>query len=261
MLLPRIARENIQSNFIHIVTEGIEKEFIFYKDDYKNVYINILRKYINESKNLRLVAYCIMSNHAHILINMQETNELIKAMRKINTAYAIYYNKNEERVGYVFANRYYSQPIKDEKHLFTCIKYIHENPVKAGLAKKPKEYKFSSFNEFYSNKLDKKVAKIIFGTENYLKDFYNIKVDENIDIIDISREIDKLNENKQKIEILISNFCEEYKVNLNQIKLSNQLILKFKEYLNQNSKITNKTICGILGIGKNRIKWIENNKK
>lgn len=52
-------------------------------------------------------------------------------MKKVNTTYAIYYNKNEVRVGYVFANRYYSQSIKNERHLLTCIQYIHQNPVKA----------------------------------------------------------------------------------------------------------------------------------
>lgn len=58
----------------------------------------------------------------------------------MNTAYALYYNKKEDRKGYVFAHRYYPQSIKDDTHLFMCIKYIHFNPVKAGLVKFPNEY-------------------------------------------------------------------------------------------------------------------------
>lgn len=182
--MPRVARKYIQSNLIHIVTEGIKKEFIFYQDKYKNEYILLLKKYINEMSNLKLISYCVMNNHAHILIYIENIEEVSMLMRKINTAYANYYNKNEERVGYVFANRYYSQSIKNEAHLLTCIQYIHQNPVKAGLANLPNEYKFSSFKDFCENKLDRKIAKIIFGTENYLLEFNKLKIDNDVEIIE-----------------------------------------------------------------------------
>ena len=259
--MPRVARKYIQSNFIHIVTEGIKKEFIFYQDKYKSEYILLLKKYIDEMKKLKLISYCVMDNHAHILIYTENIEGVSMLMRKINTGYAIYYNKNEERVGYVFANRYYSQSIKDETHLLTCIQYIHQNPVKAGLVNLPTEYKFSSFKEFYENKLDRRIAKLIFGTENYLLEFNKLKSDNDAEIIDVLEEVDNEVESKLKIESFINDFCEEFKVNLSQVKKSNYLILKFKEYLSQNFKITNKTICGILGIGKNRIKAIESKLK
>ena len=258
--MPRTARKNIQSNFIHIITQGIKKEFIFYQDKYKNEYILLLKKYISESNNSKLISYSIMSNHAHILIYTETIEEVSTVMRKINTAYAGYYNKNEDRVGYVFANRYYSQPIMNESHLFTCIQYIHQNPVKAGLVNLPSEYKFSSFRDFYENKLDKNIAKLIFGTENYLTEFNNLQENNDIEIIDVCEE-ENVGKSKLEVEDLINDFCEKYKVNLSQVKRSNYLILKFKEYLSQNFKITNKTICGILGIGKNRIKSIESKLK
>ncbi len=259
--MPRVARKYIQSNFIHIVTEGIKKEFIFYQDKYKSEYILLLKKYIDEMKKLKLISYCVMDNHAHILIYTENIEEVSMLMRKINTGYAIYYNKNEERVGYVFANRYYSQSIKDETHLLTCIQYIHQNPVKARLVNLPIEYKFSSFKDFCENKLDRRIAKLIFGTENYLLEFNKLKINNDLEIIDVSEEVDNKIENKPKIESLINDFCEEFKVDLSQVKKSNYLILKFKEYLSRNFKITNKTICGILGIGKNRIKAIESKLK
>lgn len=259
--MPRVARKYIQSNFIHIVTEGIKKEFIFYQDKYKSEYILLLKKYIDEMKKLKLISYCVMDNHAHILIYTENIEEVSMLMRKINTGYAIYYNKNEERVGYVFANRYYSQSIKDETHLLTCIQYIHQNPVKARLVNLPIEYKFSSFKDFCENKLDRRIAKLIFGTENYLLEFNKLKINNDLEIIDVSEEVDNKIESKPKIESLINDFCEEFKVDLSQVKKSNYLILKFKEYLSRNFKITNKTICGILGIGKNRIKAIESKLK
>ena len=255
--MPRVARKHLQSDFIHIVTEGIKKEFIFYQDKYKSEYILLLKKYISEKNNVKLISYCVLSNHAHILIYTQDIKEVSSIMRKINTAYAIYYNKLEDRVGHVFANRYYSQDIKDEIHLIRCIKYIHQNPVKAGLVNSPSKYKFSSYREFNENKLEAEISKLIFGTEDYLSKFYDFDIDNNNELIDISSETKNKDNNKLNIEKIIDDFCNEFKVNLTQIKGSSYLILRFKEYLNQNFQISNKTICGILGIGKNRIREIE----
>ena len=160
--MPRVARKNIKSNFIHVVTKGIKKEFIFYKEKYKNEYILLLNKYLNEIKEVRMLSYCIMDNHAHILTYTTEINKLSEFMKKLNTAYAIYYNEKEEREGYVFANRYYTQTIKDEIHLLACIKYIHENPVKAGLVNNAKEYKYSSYKKMKNGEIDLEVINSIF---------------------------------------------------------------------------------------------------
>ena len=65
--MPRIARKNINSNFIHVVTKGIKNEFIFYKEKYKTEYIKLLN---NDSKEVKILSYCIMDNHAHILLHM-----------------------------------------------------------------------------------------------------------------------------------------------------------------------------------------------
>ena len=91
----RVARKYIKSNFIHVVTKGIKREFIFYKEKYKNEYISLLNKYLNEVKELEMLAYCIMDNHAHILTYVTDVNKLSEFMKKLNTAYAIYYNEKE----------------------------------------------------------------------------------------------------------------------------------------------------------------------
>ena len=169
--MPRVARKYIKSNFIHVVTKGIKKEFIFYKEKYKNEYISLLNKYLNEIKELKMLSYCIMDNHAHILTYTTEINKLSEFMKKLNTAYAIYYNEKEEREGYVFANRYYTQTIKDEIHLLACIKYIHENPVKAGLVNNAKEYKYSSYKKMKNGEIDLEVINSIFESAiDYFKE-------------------------------------------------------------------------------------------
>ena len=258
--MPRVARKYIKSNFIHVVTKGIKREFIFYKEKYKNEYISLLNKYLNEVKELEMLAYCIMDNHAHILTYITDINKLSEFMKKLNTAYAIYYNEKEEREGYVFANRYYTQAIKDEIHVLACIKYIHENPVKAGLVSNPKEYKYSSYEKMKNGEINIEVIKSIF------KDVIDVL---NYEVIDFSSDEYEFieaenNENKlngANIDQRIEKFCREYKTSLNEVKKSNYLILKFKNYLNKECKVSNKNICAILGVGKNRITLIEKRDK
>ena len=110
------------------------KEIIF--DKLKDVPVTIL-------------AYCIMHNHSHLLIYSENPKEISKFMQKVNTTYSMYYNKINNRVGYVFRNRFKSQEIFNQGQLYTCLRYIHNNPVKANITKTMQEYEHSSYNEFF----------------------------------------------------------------------------------------------------------------
>ena len=150
--MPRIARNQYNGKIFHITVKGINSEYIFDNNEDKTEYLKLLHeKKINI--NIKILAYCIMNNHAHILLKCEEISEISEFMKKVNTAYAIFYNKKYDREGYVFKNRFYSQSIIDRKHLLSCITYIHRNPVKANIVKNMNAYSFSSYNEyFYKNK-------------------------------------------------------------------------------------------------------------
>ena len=143
--MPRYARKQILSNLIHVMIQGINKEYIF--NDEMEIYLKYLREKIQDT-NIKVIAYCMMNNHAHFLFYFEDINEVSKLMKQVNTRYAIFYNKRKNRCGFVFRNRFKSEEIQTHSHLVTCIKYIHNNPVKAEMCKKASEYKYSSYNEY-----------------------------------------------------------------------------------------------------------------
>ena len=259
--MPRISRNNIISKYIHVITQGIKKEYIFKKDEYKQEYMKLLNKIVEEFESTKILAYCIMDNHAHLLIYTNEIEELSKIMSRVNTAYGIFYNKHTNRVGYVFRNRYYTQQILDEKHLFNTLVYIHKNPVKANMVEKEDDYKYSSYNSYVKNKVNKEVVKLMFNTDDYMNQFYFIHKNfspENI--IDIKEEQEK---SEQKMKKIIRQFCDEYNWNLDYIKKDNYLLSLLVKEIKNNSDATNKMISEYIEIGKNRIsnltKIIRNN--
>ena len=257
--MPRISRNNVNSKYIHVIIQGIKKEYIFQKQEYKQEYIRLLRKILMEFKNTKILAYCIMDNHAHLLIYTDEIKELSKIMSRVNTSYGIFYNKQNDRVGYVFKNRYYTQGIVDEKHLFNTLVYIHKNPVKAKIVEKESEYNYSSYNDFIQNKVNKEVVKLIFNSDNYIKQFYFIhKNFSEENIRDVNEEQEDL---EQKMKNIIVQFCEEYNYDLSHVKKDNYLLMLLIKKIKNNNGITNKMMSEYIKIGKNRISNIVNNKK
>ena len=148
--MPRVPRSSFETSFFHVIIQGVNREYIFNKKEYIEAYLSLLDRYKKEY-NISILAYCIMNNHAHLLIYTEEIQNMGKLMHKINGIYGQYYNKNENRVGIVFRNRYVSEPIYNAKYLAQCINYIHMNPVKAGMVQKSEEYKYSSSREYKSN--------------------------------------------------------------------------------------------------------------
>lgn len=151
--MPKFIRRNLKGiEFVHITTHGIDDKYIYETTKEKRE----IRKLILENQKkfkVNLIAYCIMNNHLHLLINFKNSEDLSKYMHKINTSYGIYYNKNHKRKGYVYKDRFYSQIIKNRKHLINAIIYIHNNPVKANICDNAKDYEFSSYNDILNGKL------------------------------------------------------------------------------------------------------------
>ena len=102
---------------------------------------------INEKYNIKIIAYCIMNNHTHMLLETTDLKNLSKYMQSLNTRYGKYYNKKYKRVGYVFRDRYKAEGIYSEEQLYNCINYIYNNPVKAGICEKAEEYSFSNYRK------------------------------------------------------------------------------------------------------------------
>ena len=132
-----------------MMVQGVNKEYIFHDDNYKKKYLEIINSNIEKYK-IDTIAYCVMSNHAHFLMYVNDLSKFGNLMHNVNLRFSNYYNKKENRCGVVFRNRYKSEPIYDIKYLLNCIKYIHNNPVKAGMVSSCGEYKYSSYNEYIS---------------------------------------------------------------------------------------------------------------
>ena len=146
--MARKARKYKNASFFHIIVQGIDKESIFRYKRYKNEYKRLMDRELEKSNNI-IESYCIMDNHAHFILKVDKIEEISALMQKINSAYAIYYNYMENgRVGYVFRDRFLSEPITNRTYLINCIKYIHNNPVKARMVEHCEEYEFSSYKDF-----------------------------------------------------------------------------------------------------------------
>ena len=145
--MPRQARKKSKTGIYHIKLRGINGQQIFADSEDYEKFLEILKdcKAISE---FEIFAYCLMGNHIHLLL--KEVKEPIdQIMKRIATRFVYWYNIKYQRVGHLFQDRFKSEPVENDEYFLTVIRYIHQNPVKAGICKKPQDYTFSSYNEFF----------------------------------------------------------------------------------------------------------------
>jgi len=146
-----MAREIISNGIYHIVVRGIDQMDIF-KDDQDHYKILSILEIVKDVHEFKLHAYCLMKNHAHLLI--QETTTAInEIMKSICIRFAMYFNKKYDRVGHVFQDRFKSKLIKDETYFIVCARYIHLNPLKAEIVTDLSSYRWSSYPAYTSPRL------------------------------------------------------------------------------------------------------------
>ena len=144
--MPTKRRQKSFTDFYHVIVKGINKEKIYNQQREKIYFKKIILKYLKKY-DVEIYAYCIMSNHAHLIIKA-ELQVLSLFMAVVLAEYANYYNYKHYRNGHVFQNRFISECIETDAYYWNCMRYIHLNPVKAGMVRRPERYKYSSMAEY-----------------------------------------------------------------------------------------------------------------
>ena len=157
--MPRSARQRSKSGYYHVLVRGIGRQNIFEDDEDRERFIDTLQRY-KEEMNFEIHAYCLMGNHVHILIKDNE-DKLDLILKKIQCSYAYYFNWKYERIGHLFQDRFKSEAIEDDDYYLAVLRYIHQNPEKAGISYAA-EYKWSSYSEYV---LDERITDTEFALE------------------------------------------------------------------------------------------------
>lgn len=144
--MSRPPRINVSDLIYHVFARGNNRENIFFvTEDFQRFYHNLVR--FRDSLNFTLYAYCLLPNHFHLLLRSGKV-PLSKIMQVLMTAYTMYINKKHGRVGHVFQGRFKSIVVEKETYLLELLRYIHLNPVKAGLVDKADQYPWSSYIKY-----------------------------------------------------------------------------------------------------------------
>ena len=134
----------------HVTARAINKSILFHEESDYYCYLAILKK-SKSTFGVKVLSYVLMDNHVHQILKGKSKN-ISKFMNSVLSKYARYYNKKYERIGHVFNERFGRERIYEEQYLYNCIRYIHQNPVKASICKFTYQYKFSSTHAFRNSK-------------------------------------------------------------------------------------------------------------
>lgn len=190
----------IPYDIYHIYNQGNNKEIIFYADEDYLEFLKLFRKFV--SPHCKVLAYCLMPNHFHFEIYSTEESATIKKVgniqstvlsngfRLLQSSYAQYFNK-KNRSGFLFRQKAKAKTISDGNNYYSHIAfhYIHQNPLRAGLVKKLKDWKYSSFPDYAGIRngtlCDQELADQLIGFEknNFTDNSYALIPD------DISKKI------------------------------------------------------------------------
>ena len=144
--MPRQARERSKSGTYHLMLRGINKQNIFEDNEDRQKFIETMG-YYKMISNYTLYGYCLMDNHIHLLIG-ENDESISQVIKRISSSYVYWYNQKYERCGHLFQERFKSEVVETDEYFLVVLRYIHQNPVKAGMTKDVRNYLWSSYQEY-----------------------------------------------------------------------------------------------------------------
>lgn len=244
--MPRTARQRSKTGIYHVMVRGIDKRNIFLAPEDYEKFLDSINK-AKEKSEFTLLAYCLMTNHVHLLI--KEGNEEIgDSIRRINVSYAQYHNRKHGRTGHLFQNRFQSEVVNDDNYLMVVVRYIHKNPIKAGIVANMLDYKWSSFKNYIAEEeesiIDKDICMGCFSNRNNFINFHNQDNDDKC----LDYTVNKIYTDEQ-LRKVIEEIIEIKKLPMMKIDIRDKFIRRIKE----DTGASIRQLERVLGIGRNII--------
>ena len=184
----RTARKQSETDIYHVVTRGVGRQLIFEDDEDRAFFLKALDRAL-DGADCTLYAWCLMGNHVHLLLRAPMA-ALSVIMQKTLGLYAQRFNERHERVGHLFQERFWSEPIEDDAYFLVALRYVHQNPQKSSIATTA-EYRWSSYGSYIGKPLgmvscDTRLALDMFGSVEGFKRFHLV-IDYDAPCIDVDR--------------------------------------------------------------------------
>lgn len=136
-----------QGQYYHIYNRGAGKAKIFFNDGNYQYILRLVREYY-QKHGATIIAYCLMPNHYHFLLRQDTDEPLSKFMQVLFNSYVQALNLQQGRSGTLFEGRFKHKLVDKSEYLFVLCRYIHRNPVRAGLVIKPEDWMYSNYCEW-----------------------------------------------------------------------------------------------------------------
>jgi putative transposase len=248
--MARQGRIKSSTGIYHAMLRGIDKREIFLDDEDRAKFLFYLSR-AKEKSNYDLYGYCLMNNHVHLLMK-EGSEEIGTTIKRIAVSYVQWHNLKYSRTGHLFQNRYKSEPVEDEGYLLTVLRYIHQNPIKAGLVQDISHYRWSSYQN-YVNKSDLDLVNPIF-----IKQFFKNQVEfiEFMKMLNNDQPMEyevKLKYSDEDLKHLIVNtYAEPEMINSLPKKERDKIIKDIKQF----TGASNRQLSRVLGIGRGIIERV-----
>lgn len=247
--MARQVRMESETGYYHVMMRGNNKEKIFREISDKQYFIEQLL-HVKDDK-LFIVAYCIMDNHVHLLVNSHKES-MVEAIKWVNIKFAGMYNYKYGRVGHVFQDRFRSEVIYSDNHLLRVMRYIHNNPIKAKMVPNILNYKWSSYKAYLAKEdkiiNDQEKELVMAQFSNSMKQFEEFHFENELDeFLETKEDLERQRE--ERAQEIINKYFEKYKVKeISELKNDKNVIEEIIIEILKGSKLTHRRISEITGI-------------
>ncbi|MCI8759954.1 MAG: transposase [Clostridia bacterium] len=199
--MPRQIRRKSYSSIYHCMLRGINQQDIFYEEKDYLKFQDIIRK-TKKNYLYQLYSYVLMPNHIHLEIK-DENQKVSQIIHCIGTSYANYFNKKYKRKGHLFESRFLSKNVENIPYMLNLVRYIHQNPLKAGI-NEMENYRWSSFFEYFKSEDISKEDKIV-DTQEVLEIFLPKKEETKKAFLEFNKKNWKFYESSELLEYEMKN--------------------------------------------------------